>query len=117
MEIFWIHELPKDPKSLVIPCVPSLYARLYEDKEAERKDILHCFMQLKSELELTQESIDVDDLKPVEIVDGNVSDDEPHVMVNTSGKEGVSAGQDESAKPTNLLQTLRRLSTNSRGSK
>jgi hypothetical protein len=117
MEIFWVNEPPKDPKSLVIPGVPSLYERLYEDEETERKDILRCFMQLKSELSLTQESIDVDDLKPVEIVDGNVSDDEPHVMVNMSEKEGVSAGQDESAKPTNLLQTLRRLSTNNMGSK
>jgi len=117
MEIFWIHELPKDPQSLVIPGVPSLYDRLYEDEATERKDILRCFMQLKSELSLTQESIDVDDLKPVEILNENASDDGPRVMVNMSEKEGVSAGHNKSAKSTNLLQTLSRLSTDSRGSK
>jgi len=117
MEIFWIHELPKDPQSLVIPGVPSLYERLYEDEEAERKDILRCFMQLKSELSLTQESIDVDDLKPVDVLNDNVYDEQPHVIVNVPKKEDVSDEQDERVPPANLLQTLRRLSTDRKGSK
>jgi len=117
MEIFWVNALPNDQKSLVIPGVPSLYERLYEDEETERKDILRCFMQLKSELALTQEPIDVDGLKPVEILNENASDDEPCVRVSMSEKEGVSAGHDKSAKSTNLLQTLRRLSTDRKRSK
>jgi len=106
MEIFWVNKLPLNPTSLVIPGAPTLYDRIHGRNGLDRNRILSCFINIKSDIELSSETINVDDLRPVDVpVMPPQSFDEVEEAVRTE----VVSNPIQQQQNTNLINKLRNM--------